>query len=232
VQNFGFRISNFGIIRLENRQSSTKSEISKSRNPKFPSQAIVACFHLLLVTGLLVMNGLLLNRMDKRVGQRFSSVGETSAPAVVAALGPYGNFIMQASIHYDVDPHLIRAVMLAESNERPGAVSHANARGLMQVMPATAADLGVKRIHALFDPQTNISLGSKYLSMQLERFDGDVRKALIAYNAGPGTVIRDQRLPAETRAYVPKVLRLWDRLQSRAKAEGRQSNVLAERDHE
>jgi len=175
----------------------------------------IVCFHLLLVTGLMVMNGLLVTRVDKKIVRQSPSA--EIAPALPNALGPYGSLIMQASTQYEVDPYLIRAVMLAESNERPRAVSRANARGLMQVMPATAAHLGVKHIHALFDPKTNISLGAKYLSLQLERFGGDVRKALIAYNAGPGTVTRGRRLPAETRAYVPKVLELWDRLQMKAK---------------
>lgn len=182
---------------------------------KFPSQMVIVCVHLLLVTGLMVMNGLLINRVDEKIARQLQSLAVAPTQTLPAALGPYGTLIMQAARQYAVDPYLIRAVMLAESNERPRAVSHANARGLMQVMPATAADLGVTRIHALFDPETNISLGAKYLSMQLDRFGGDVRKALIAYNAGPGTVIRRRRLPAETRAYVPRVLKLRDQLQSR-----------------
>jgi len=90
----------------------------------------------------------------------------------------------------------------------------------MQVMPATAADLGVKQVRALFDPETNISLGTRYLAIQLDRFGGDVRRALIAYNAGPNTVLLGRRLPEETRAYVPKVLKLWGRLQWRANRQG------------
>ena len=103
-------------------------------------------------------------------------------------------------------PVLIKAVMRAESNFDVGAVSKAGAKGLMQLMPATAKELGVTDI---FDIDQNIDGGAKYLRQMLDRCDGNIRKALAAYNAGPGTVIKyNGRVPyAETRQYVNRVLR-------------------------
>ena len=185
-----------------------RSTVAQSRNllaPGYGPMILVSC-HLVLVTGFVIMNGILVHRIQSTPVVRGTPLKKITATTLPPALGRYGDLIMRASSQFKVDPYLIRAVMLAESDERPRAISHADARGLMQVMPGTAADLGVKRTHALFDPATNITLGTRYLAMQLDRFDGDVRKALIAYNAGPNTVLQGRRLPAETRRYVPKVL--------------------------
>ncbi len=114
--------------------------------------------------------------------------------------------VQKAAVKYDLPPVLIKAVMRAESNFEVGAVSRAGAKGLMQLMPATARELGVTDI---FDIEQNIDGGAKYLRWMLDRFDGNVRKALAAYNAGPGTVIKyNGRVPyPETRQYVKRVLR-------------------------
>lgn len=113
--------------------------------------------------------------------------------------------IGRASDQYGVSPHLVRAVIQAESNFNPRAVSKAGARGLMQLMPATARELGVKDA---FDIEQNISGGTKYLRRMLDLFGGDTEMALAAYNAGPGAVIRSGgRVPyRETVAYVEKVM--------------------------
>ena len=113
--------------------------------------------------------------------------------------------IAEASGQYDVSAGLIRAVIQAESNFNPRAVSKAGAKGLMQLMPATAKELGVKDS---FNIEQNISGGTKYLRRMLDLFGGDTEMALAAYNAGPGTVIRNGgRVPyRETVAYVDKVM--------------------------
>lgn len=111
-----------------------------------------------------------------------------------------------AAEKYNLPPELINAVIRAESNFEVRAVSSAGAQGLMQLMPATAKELGVENP---FDIAQNIDGGAKYLRQMLDRFGGNVRKALAAYNAGPGTVNKyGGRVPyPETRQYVQRVLR-------------------------
>lgn len=110
-----------------------------------------------------------------------------------------------ASAKYELPRALICGVVKAESDFQPGAVSPAGAQGLMQLMPGTASELGVTDP---FDIQENVDAGSRYLKKMLELFDGDVRQALAAYNAGPGTMSRHQgEIPyQETRLYVERVL--------------------------
>ena len=114
--------------------------------------------------------------------------------------------VQKAAAKYDLPPALIKAVIQAESNFQVNAVSVAGAQGLMQLMPATAEELGVKNP---FDIRQNIEGGSRYLRKMLDRFGGSVRKALAAYNAGPGTVLKyNGQVPyPETRQYVKRVLR-------------------------
>lgn len=121
----------------------------------------------------------------------------------------YDDTINAAAVKWGLDPALIKAVIKAESGFRSGAVSAAGAQGLMQLMPATAASLGVTDA---FDAEQNIMGGARYLKGQLERFGGDVQKALAAYNAGPGNVVRYGGVPpfTETQNYVRKVLAYRD----------------------
>jgi hypothetical protein len=114
--------------------------------------------------------------------------------------------VQKAAAKYNLPPQLINGVIRAESNFKVRAVSSAGARGLMQLMPATAKELGVENP---FDIEQNIDGGAKYLRKMLDRFGGNVRKALAAYNAGPGTVEKyNGRVPyPETRQYVKRVLR-------------------------
>lgn len=113
--------------------------------------------------------------------------------------------IEQTAKKYGLAPELVHSIVQAESNYQPNAVSSAGAMGLMQLMPDTAKEMGVSNP---FDIQQNIEGGIKYLKKMLETFDGDLKKALQAYNAGPGAVIRHKgEVPySETRTYVQRVM--------------------------
>ena len=114
--------------------------------------------------------------------------------------------IREAADKYNIAPNLIRAVVKAESNYKINAISRAGAQGLMQLMPDTAKELGV---NDPFDIRQNIDGGTRYLRQMLDLFDGDIRKALSAYNAGPGNVIKyGGQVPfSETKQYVSRVLK-------------------------
>ncbi len=115
--------------------------------------------------------------------------------------------ISRASRKYGVDVGLIKAVIKAESDFNPQAVSHAGACGLMQLMPATARSLGVKDS---FDPEQNVMGGTRFLKDMLQRYNGNVDAALSAYNWGPGNVDkRPDHLPRETRDYLARVKQLY-----------------------
>jgi soluble lytic murein transglycosylase-like protein len=134
-----------------------------------------------------------------------SPAATSGAPgATPGASTPYAAEIDAAATKYGVDPALLRALIRQESNFDAGAVSPAGARGLTQLMPGTAAALGVDPSV----PAQAIEGGAKYLRQQLDRFGDDPSKALAAYNAGPGAVQRFGGVPpyAETQNYVRKVL--------------------------
>lgn len=140
----------------------------------------------------------------------------SAAPALAMAAGTalegfstgdanVDRFIVSSSNRYGVDPLLIYSIMHRESSFKRFALSHKGARGLMQLMPATAARLGVRDI---FDPQQNIEGGVKYMRILLDMFDGDVRLALAGYNAGEGAVLKYRRnVPPyrETQEYVRRI---------------------------
>lgn len=112
-------------------------------------------------------------------------------------------FIHAAATEHGIDPLLIKAIIKAESNFDPAAVSPKGAQGLMQLMPATARDL---QVTDPFDPQENITGGAKYLRSLLDSYRWDVELSLAAYNAGPGNVKKAVPNIPETRGYVAKVL--------------------------
>jgi len=129
----------------------------------------------------------------------------------------YDRIIAEATMRYGVEPSLVKAVIHAESAYDPLAVSRAGAKGLMQLMDATAEWLGVTDP---FDPRQNIFGGTRFLAQLLERYEGNEAVALAAYNAGPGRIdrlgitsdeeleMRLHELPRETQNYVRKVLEL------------------------
>lgn len=119
----------------------------------------------------------------------------------------YDDVIARAATRWQVEFALVKAVVHAESAFDPEAVSRAGARGLMQLMPSTARLLHVADIH---DPEENINGGARYLRMMLDRFRGDVRNALAAYNAGPANVQKYGGVPPfrETKHYVARVSEL------------------------
>jgi len=117
---------------------------------------------------------------------------------------PFDTLIATAAREHGVDEELIAAVIVAESNFDPRAVSPKNARGLMQLMPDTAKRLGVRDV---FDPAQNIHAGTRYLRELLDRYHNDLLLTLAAYNAGPERVTQHGGVPPfpETRDYIARV---------------------------
>lgn len=126
------------------------------------------------------------------------------APRLAPLTQPFDEAVAAAALKHGLDPKLLHALVIVESAYRPDAVSPAGASGLTQLMPATAADLGVRD---RFEPLQNLAGGADYLARQMLRF-GDLRLALAAYNAGPARVERLGRVPdiPETQAYVVSVI--------------------------
>ena len=140
----------------------------------------------------------------------------TPVPVVEVSHEPFGDIIREAAKRYDVDADLITSVIAAESNFDPKAVSRRDARGLMQLLPSTAAKLGVKNI---FDPHENVDAGTRYLRDLLQLYKNDLALTLAAYNAGPERVQRyGQRVPpfAETISYVRRVKQTYSQRKSSA----------------
>ncbi len=130
--------------------------------------------------------------------------GAGEATAAPTPLSPYEDIIREAAVKYGVDPDLVRAVIRTESNFNPLAKSGAGAKGLMQLMPRLAKELGISNP---FDARENVLGGTKYLAKLLDRHDGDVRLALASYNAGPRNVKKYKGIPPfkETRGYVKTI---------------------------
>ena len=125
-------------------------------------------------------------------------------PGVSQRAAAYQPTIVAAAARYDVSPALVHAIAHVESRFNPAALSPAGARGIMQLMPATARQLGVDA----GDPGANIRGGTAYLRRLLNRYDGDIVCTIAAYNAGPGNVSKARCIPGfrETRLYVARVL--------------------------
>lgn len=130
-------------------------------------------------------------------------VEEVAAPG-----GDLPALVARAAQRHGLDPDLVRAVVAVESGFRPEAVSPKGAQGLMQLMPATAAELGVRDA---FDPAQNLDAGTRHLGSLLTLYGGDVARALAAYNAGAKAVDRSHGIPPfrETQEYVRRVLQRY-----------------------
>lgn len=159
--------------------------------------------------------------LDGLFAEMVPDYGAVTAAGISSELAAEGtsdlqSLITRASARYGVPESLIKAVIATESSFNPQAVSSAGAKGLMQLMDGTARGLGVSDP---FDPAQNIDGGTKYLSYQINRYGGDVKTALAAYNAGPGRLQRlgignDEQLmekfhllPQETQGYIAKIMK-------------------------
>jgi soluble lytic murein transglycosylase len=142
----------------------------------------------------------------------FKEAYKYRVPAFTADTNPaqYRRFINEAAHRHGISTALLKAIIKVESDYNPKAVSRKGAKGLMQIMPE---NFTVCNIDNPFDPRQNIMGGTRFLKRLIERFDGDLTKAVAAYNAGAGAVERCNGIPPfeETRSYVSKVLKLYRR---------------------
>ncbi|MFH1654512.1 MAG: lytic transglycosylase domain-containing protein [Pseudomonadota bacterium] len=127
--------------------------------------------------------------------------------------------IIDAAEEYDMDPALIAAIIRAESSFNPNARSPVGAKGLMQINGITARHLGITN---LYDPKTNIQAGTMYLRELKERFNGNLKLTIAAYNAGPTAVSKYKSIPPykETKQYVKKVLEYYQEFRSHSQFSG------------
>ncbi|HMK86613.1 MAG TPA: transglycosylase SLT domain-containing protein [Steroidobacteraceae bacterium] len=138
--------------------------------------------------------------------------GDRYDPAVLARATQYDSIIEKAALSTAVEANLLRAVIVVESGFNSRAVSKRGAKGLMQLMPATAMRFGVSNP---YDPKQNVHAGARYLKFLIDRFGQNIRLALAAYNAGEDAVDRNGgQIPpfSETMAYVPRVLKVYHML--------------------
>ena len=150
----------------------------------------------------------------------------TPAQAAVPQPSAIPDLLAHAGLQHNIDADLLASIVHAESNGNARAVSRAGAQGLMQLMPATASLLGVNNA---FAPDQNISGGAAYLDQLLTRYHDNIRLAVAAYNAGPAAVDRYHGIPpfAETRAYVARVIREFNRRKREAVARVQSTPIRA-----
>ncbi|HEX4677333.1 MAG TPA: transglycosylase SLT domain-containing protein [Steroidobacteraceae bacterium] len=145
------------------------------------------------------------------------TAGTASLGALLRKSAQYSKVIETAARASRLEPALVQAVMVAESGGDPNALSKRGARGLMQLMPATARLYGVRNA---FDPEQNVRAASQYLRALTDRYQNDLELVLAAYNAGPAAVdLSGGKIPPlrETLDYVPRVLRIYSRLRELAR---------------
>ena len=145
---------------------------------------------------------------DQKVLPKKSFAEIPLSPRQKKAEKRYQHLVLKAAVQYEVEPEIIKAIILAESGFNPKAVSKVGAKGLMQLMPRTARHLGVKDS---FKPAHNIDAGVRYFKQLLDQFDGKIKLALAAYNAGSHNVIKYKGIPPfkATRIYIDKVLKYY-----------------------
>ena len=161
-----------------------------------------------------------MNMLNTQLSEQLSKLTEKPQPNVseiTALTRPSASrteierMIERTAQKHGVDPALIKAIVQQESGFDPKAVSHAGARGLMQLMPDTARGLGIKNS---FDPEQNLEGGTRYIKSLLKQYNGNLTLALAAYNAGPGNVAKYGGVPPfkETQGYVKKVTAYYNQL--------------------
>ncbi|MGF6391185.1 lytic transglycosylase domain-containing protein [Pseudomonas plecoglossicida] len=150
---------------------------------------------------------------ERVISESITQAGPANAQLITGR--PYAEVVAAAARTHDVPQALLHALIKAESGYNPKARSAAGAVGLMQLMPGTAREMGVENA---LDPEDNVQGGARYLKRMLTLFDNDITLAVAAYNAGPDAVMRRGAVPpfAETRRYVPNVLREYRKLQGLA----------------
>lgn len=154
---------------------------------------------------LMEAEGLAVDSDDLAAGIAVPEVAVAHTHLSAAAVPPaFQAKVAELAARFDLSPALIEALVWQESRWRANAVSPVGARGLAQLMPGTARELGVNPA----DPFANLEGGARYLRQQMDRFGGDVEKALAAYNAGPGRVIQSGGVPRirETQGYVAAIM--------------------------
>jgi soluble lytic murein transglycosylase-like protein len=160
----------------------------------------------------LPMTGQFNAALAQALGPQQQAVDPSAATDAPAPVPPeqIDALVQQNASIWQVDPALIKSVIANESSFNANATSPVGAQGLMQLMPETAASLGVKNP---YDPAQNVAGGTRYLRGLLDRFNGDTKLAVAAYNAGPGAVEKYNGVPpyAETQSYVQNVLGSFDR---------------------
>jgi soluble lytic murein transglycosylase-like protein len=152
-------------------------------------------------------------------GPAFPGAGDDAAGLAPAPVAPaqIDSLVQQNASTWQVDPSLVKAIIANESGFDANATSKVGAQGLMQLMPATAAGVGVRDP---YDPAQNVAGGTRYLRGLLDRFNGNVRLAVAAYNAGPGAVEKYGDVPpyTETKNYVHNVLGSYDKYKTETAA--------------
>lgn len=148
-----------------------------------------------------------LSQQSKSVGQSAAANGVNGPVKMTARTSEFDRLIAETAQKYELEEALLKAVVHAESNFNPTAVSHAGAKGLMQLIDQTAAKMGVTNV---FNPVENVEGGARYLTQMLDYYNGNEALAVAAYNAGHEAVDHWGGIPpyAETQTYVPRVLDL------------------------